>query len=598
MAPYVERPELDDVAVWVGDVQRAAAVGIFESDDLRLVAMQAQALDCRVEVRIVDVHGKVDVHAAAPLGDPDLRSPEPDARSGSGHHPDRVAVCPAQDHGKAEHPCVEALGSVEVEHLEDELAHSGDRDPVRHAATSFAGTVAEVNERELLHRTADHAADFIETLGERPIRAEVGVDELIAALGGPLPEAGTEDDAVVDSLVEAAEPGLVGMASGRYFGFVIGGAVPAALAADWLTSAWDQNPGLYAAGPAAAVAEEVARGWLAELLGLPPDVSVAYVTGCQMAHVTALAAARHHVLAQAGWDVAAEGLAGSPPIRVVVGAKRHVTIDRALRLLGIGANALHVVPADDQGRMLVGELPDLGGAPTIVCGQAGEVNTGAFDEFDAIADAAEAGEAWFHLDGAFGLWAAASPELAELMRGGDRADSWATDAHKWLNVPYDSGIAFCAHEDAHRAAMSVTASYLVQAKDGRMRDSVDWTPEFSRRARGFPIYAAIRSLGRSGIADLVERCCANARLFGELLEAGGATILNDVVLNQVLVRFGDGEETRAVIARVQQEGTCWLGGTDWLGEHAMRISVSNWRTTADDIERSAAAVLAAAGVHA
>jgi glutamate/tyrosine decarboxylase-like PLP-dependent enzyme len=455
-----------------------------------------------------------------------------------------------------------------------------------------------MNERELLHRTADHAADFIETLDERPVREEAGVEELIEALGGPLPENGSDDATVVDSLVELAEPGLIGMASGRYFGFVIGGAFPSALAADWLTSTWDQNAGLYAAGPAAAVVEDVARGWLAELLGLPPDVSVAYVTGCQMAHVTALAAARHHVLAQAGWDVADEGLAGSPKIRVVVGAKRHVTIDRALRLLGIGASSLHVVPADDQGRMRVDELPDLGGEPSIVCGQAGEVNTGAFEDFDAIADAAKAGGAWFHLDGAFGLWAAASPELRQLMRGAGRADSWATDAHKWLNVPYDSGLAFCAHEDAHRAAMSVTASYLVQAKDERMRDAVDWTPEFSRRARGFPIYAAIRSLGRSGIAELVERCCAHARLFAGLLEAGGATILNDVVLNQVLVRFGDGEQTRAVIERVQQDGTCWLGGTDWLGEHAMRISVSNWRTTTDDIERSAAAILAAAAVPA
>ncbi|HXR12686.1 MAG TPA: pyridoxal-dependent decarboxylase, partial [Gaiellaceae bacterium] len=321
-----------------------------------------------------------------------------------------------------------------------------------------------------------------------------------------------------------------------------------------------------------------------------------YVTGCQMAHVTALAAARHQVLAAAGWDVAQDGLAGSPPIRVVVGAKRHVTVDRALRLLGIGESSLHVVSADDQGRMRVRELPDLSGGPTIVCGQAGEVNTGAFDDLDAIADAAKAGGAWFHVDGAFGLWAAASPQLRHLVRGAERADSWATDAHKWLNVPYDSGIAFCAHEDAHRAAMSVTASYLVHAKDARMRDAVDWTPEFSRRARGFAIYAAVRSLGRSGVAELVDRCCAHARRFAELLADGGATILNEVVLNQVLVRFGDGERTREVIDRVQRDGTCWLGGTDWAGEHAMRISVSNWRTTAEDVERSAAAILAAAAV--
>jgi glutamate/tyrosine decarboxylase-like PLP-dependent enzyme len=375
---------------------------------------------------------------------------------------------------------------------------------------------------------------------------------------------------VIASLVDAAEPGLVGTASGRYFGFVIGGGVPAAVAADWLSSAWDQNPGVYAGGPAASIVEEVARGWLAELLGLPADVSAAYVTGCQMAHVTALAAARHDVLGRVGWDIAAGGLAGSPPIRVVVGAQRHVTVDRALRLLGIGASSLHVVPADDQGRMRVSELPALDAGPTIVCGQAGEVNTGAFDDLEAIADAAAGTGAWFHVDGAFGLWAATSPTLRHLVRGSERADSWATDCHKWLNVPYDSGVAFCAHEDAHRAAMSVSASYLVHAKDRRMRDAVDWTPEFSRRARGFPVYAAIRSLGRAGIAEMVERCCAHARRFAELLEAGGMTILNDVVLNQVLVRC-DPE----VVTRVQQDGTCWLGGTDWNGEHAMRISVSN-----------------------
>jgi glutamate/tyrosine decarboxylase-like PLP-dependent enzyme len=454
-----------------------------------------------------------------------------------------------------------------------------------------------VSERDLLHTTADYAADFLDTLGERPIRPEADVDELTRALGGPLPEDGTDPSAVVAALVENASPGIVGSPSGRFFGFVIGGALPSALAADWLTSTWDQNSGLYAAGPAAAVVEEVCRGWLAELLGLPADVSVAYVTGCQMAHVTALAAARQHVLAQAGWDVAEKGLAGSPPIRVVVGAKRHVTVDRALRLLGIGAESLEVVPVDDQGRMNVSEL-HLGDGPTIVCGQAGEVNTGAFDDLEAIADAAAENGAWFHVDGAFGLWAAASPRLRHFLRGSERADSWATDGHKWLNVPYDSGLAFCAHPEAHRAAIGVTASYLIHADDRRERDAVDWTPEFSRRARGFAVYAAIRELGRSGIAAMVENSCDRARQFAQLLAEGGATILNDVVLNQVLVRFGDGESTRETIARVQQDGTCWLSGTDWFGEHAMRISVSNWRTTEDDVERSAAAILAAAAVTA
>jgi len=458
-----------------------------------------------------------------------------------------------------------------------------------------------VTERALFRQVAEHAADFVETLEMRPIRPEAGVEELTAALGGPLPEDGASPDAVLASLVEAAEPGLVGIPSGRYFGFVIGGGVPAAVAADMLATVWDQNAGLYVGGPAAAVVEEVCRGWLAELLGLPADVSVAYVTGCQMAHVTALAAARHQVLADAGRDVAADGLAGGPPIRVVVGAKRHVTIDRALRLLGIGASSLVVVPADDQGRMLVDGLRAAlaaGSGPTIVCAQAGEVNTGAFDPLDEIADAVEGTGAWLHVDGAFGLWAAASPALRHLVRGSERADSWATDCHKWLNVPYDSGLAFCAHPDAHRAAIGVTASYLVHAEDRRERDEMDWTPEFSRRARGFAVYAALRSLGRAGVAELVDRSCAHARRFAAELDAAGAEVLNDVVLNQVLVRFGDGERTRAVIAGVQEEGTCWLGGTEWNGEHAMRISVSNWRTTDEDVDRSVRAILAAAELDA
>ena len=454
-----------------------------------------------------------------------------------------------------------------------------------------------MHERELYRQAADYAADFVETLETRPIRAEADVDELTSSLGGPLPQGPTDPRAVIASLVENVEPGLCATPSGRFFGFVIGGAVPASVAADILTSAWDQNAGLYVAGPAAAVVEEVCRGWLIELLGLPPHVSVAFVTGAQMAHVTALAAARHHVLEKAGWDVPQQGLAGAPEIRVVVAAKRHVTVDRALRLLGIGASSLDLVPVDDQGRMQVEQLR-FGDGPTIVCGQAGEVNTGAFDDLDAIADAAAGAGAWFHLDGAFGLWAAASPELRHLVRGAERADSWTVDCHKWLNVPYDSGLAFCAHPDAHRAAIAVTASYLVFGRDERERDQMDWTPEFSRRARGFTVYAALRSLGRSGVAEMVERSCEHARLFARLLEEGGGTILNDVVLNQVLVRFGDGERTREVIRRVQEDGTCWLGGTEWQGEHAMRVSVSNWRTNREDVERSVDAILAAAAVPA
>jgi glutamate/tyrosine decarboxylase-like PLP-dependent enzyme len=454
-----------------------------------------------------------------------------------------------------------------------------------------------VSERELLHATADYAADFLSTLDERPIREEASADELFAALGGPLPEEGVDPRAVIASLVERAEPGVIGIPSGRFFGFVIGGALPAALAADWLTSTWDQNSGLYAIGPSSAVVEEVCRTWLAELLGLPLGVSIAYVTGTQMAHVTALAAARHHVLARVGVDVERHGLAAAPPVRVIVGGQRHATVDRALRLIGIGSEQIDSVPVDDEGRMDVDTLR-LDSGPTIVCAQAGEVNTGAFDDLEAIADAVEGTGAWLHVDGAFGLWAAASQQLRHLVRGVDRADSWTTDAHKWLNVPYDSGLAFCAHPDAHRAAIGVTASYLVHSEDTKRRDPIDWTPEFSRRARGFAIYAAIRSLGRSGIAEMIERCCSHARRFATALEAGGATVLNDVVLNQVLVRFGDGPNTRDVIARVQQDGTCWLGGTEWLGEHAMRISVSNWRTTEQDVDRSVESILAAARVPA
>jgi len=456
---------------------------------------------------------------------------------------------------------------------------------------------------DLLAQTAEYAARYLASVDTRPVREEATVEELRAALGGPLPDGPVDPAQVVSELIEGAEPGLVKIPGGRYFGFVIGGTLPAALAADWLTSTWDQNAGLYACGPSPSVAEEVAAGWLKEILGLPAHASTAFVTGCQMAHVTALAAARHHVLARAGWDVGRDGLQGSPRIRVLVGEQRHVTVDRAFRLLGVGASQIEALPVDGQGRLLapaVREALEGNSAPAIVCVQAGDVNTGAFDPVEAIADAVEGTGAWLHVDGAFGLWAAASPALRPLVAGVERADSWATDGHKWLNVPYDSGIAFCAHPDAHRAAMSVRASYLVQSDEDGPRDSVDWTPEFSRRARGFAVYAALRSLGRSGVADLVDRCCAHARLFAELLGAlPEAEILNDVVLNQVLVRFGDDDRTtQDVIARVQEDGTCWLGGTVWQGRTAMRISVSSFRTTEDDVRRSADAVVQALGVAA
>jgi glutamate/tyrosine decarboxylase-like PLP-dependent enzyme len=457
--------------------------------------------------------------------------------------------------------------------------------------------------KDLLGLTADYASGFLASLDDRRVPPQASIEELRAALGGPLPERGSDATQVVAELIEAAEPGLMAMPSGRFFGFVIGGALPVTVAADWLTSAWDQNAGLIGPAPSAGVVEEVVLDWLQELLRLPAGVSAGFVTGCQMAHVTALAAARHRILERAGWDLPRDGLQGAPRIRVIVGEERHVTVDRALRYLGIGSAQIEAIPADEQGRMRVELLPAAlaaGAGPTIVCAQIGNVNTGSCDEVTAIAAAVEGTGAWLHVDGAFGLWAGASPRLRHLVAGVERADSWATDAHKWLNVPYDSGIAFCADTDAHRAAMSVRASYLEQVDPDAARDQMDWNPEFSRRARGFPIYAAMRALGREGIVSMVERCCDHASRFADLLGAEpGIEILNDVVLNQVLVRFGDDDElTRATIAAVQEDGTCWLSGTVWQGKAAMRISVSSWRTSDDDVECSAAAILEAAATAA
>jgi glutamate/tyrosine decarboxylase-like PLP-dependent enzyme len=440
--------------------------------------------------------------------------------------------------------------------------------------------------RELLRRTAELAADYVESLDERPVFPEVTPERLREALGGPLPDGPSDPKTVVNELVESAEPGVVALGSGRYFGFVIGGSLPAALAADWLTSTWDQNAGLYVGGPSASVVEQVTREWLVDLLGLPADASIGYVTGTQMAHVTGLAAARWHVLDAVGWDVGARGLAGAPPVRVLVGEKRHVTIDRALRLLGLGAP--QVVAADAQGRLVPGGLRDaLGGeGPAIVCAQAGEVNTGALDPLPGIADACEAAGAWLHVDGAFGIWAAVSPRLAHLVEGLERADSWTTDAHKWLNVPYDSGIVLCRHPESHRAAMTTTASYLIQdVGERRVRDQVDWVPEFSRRARGFAVYAALRSLGRRGLTELVEGCCdAASRFAAAITELDGVQLLNEVVLNQVLFRFDSDERTDEVLRRVQESGRVWMSGTTWDGRKAIRVSVSNWQTGNEEID--------------
>lgn len=439
--------------------------------------------------------------------------------------------------------------------------------------------------RDLLRRTAELAADYLDTLDERPVFPDVTPEQLREALGGPLPEEPLPAEQVVDELAAAAGPGVVALGSGRYFGFVIGGALPAALAADWLTSAWDQNAGLYVAGPSASVVEQVTREWLVDLLGLPADCSVGYVTGTQLAHVTGLAAARRHVLHEAGWDVGTRGLIGAPPLRVLVGEQRHATVDRALRLLGLGAP--EVVAADGRGRLVPEALAEaLGDGPTIVCAQAGEVNTGAFDPLPEIADACERAGAWLHVDGAFGIWAAVSPRLRHLVDGLERADSWTTDAHKWLNVPYDSGIVLCRHAESHRAAMTTSASYLIQDEGARrVRDQVDWVPEFSRRARGFAVYAALRSLGRRGLRELVERCCDAAARFAErIAEVDGVEVLNEVVLNQVLFRFDSDERTDEVLAAVQRDARVWMSGTSWGGRKAIRLSVSNWQTGDAEID--------------
>jgi glutamate/tyrosine decarboxylase-like PLP-dependent enzyme len=430
-----------------------------------------------------------------------------------------------------------------------------------------------------------------------PVNASATLAELRSALGGPTPEAATADETVVTDLAARAAPGLLGISGPRYFGFVIGGSHPAALAADWLTSGWDNNAGLYAAAPAAAVLEEIAGRWLLDLLGLPAASSVGFVTGGMMANFTALAAARHRVLADVGWDVAANGLQGAPRVRVVVGQERHATIDIALRYLGFGDATAELVPADAQGRMRADALAEMlaagDDAPLIVCAQAGNVNSGAFDPIAEICTAAHARGGWVHVDGAFGLWAAVTEDRRSLVAGVEAADSWATDAHKWLNVPYDCGIVACRDATSHHAAMAIEASYLVQGGDGAPYVPFEWVPEFSRRGRGIPVYAVIRALGREGIATRISQNCAMARRFADRLAAEpDIEVLNDVVLNQVLVRFGDSDDhTRAVIDGVQREGTCWLGGTVWHGVAAMRISVSNWTTTEADVDASVDAIL-------
>jgi glutamate/tyrosine decarboxylase-like PLP-dependent enzyme len=449
---------------------------------------------------------------------------------------------------------------------------------------------------DLLRFTAELANDYLRSISDRPVGPPVDAAILAKSLGGHLPDGPTEPRTVIAELASACEEGLVASGGPRFFGFVIGGGVPASLAADWLTSAWDQNAGLYIAGPAAAVIEDVAGAWLLDVLGLPASASVGFVTGATMANFTGLAAARHAVLQRVGWDVETQGLIGAPRIRIVVGAERHATVDVALRYLGLGTGTAEVVAVDDQGRMraddLERHLADADDTPLVVCAQAGNVNTGAFDPMADVCRITHEHGGWVHVDGAFGLWAAASPAYHHLVTGVEEADSWATDAHKWLNVPYDCGLVFVADAMAHTGAMYLTASYLTAATSGE-RDAYNYTPESSRRARGIPVYAALRSLGRSGVAALVENCSSLAKQFATALVAhDGIEVLNDVVLNQVLVRFDDDDDvTRAVVARIQEDGTAWLGGTTWHGVAAMRISVSNWSTTSADVDRSVDAIL-------
>jgi glutamate/tyrosine decarboxylase-like PLP-dependent enzyme len=439
-----------------------------------------------------------------------------------------------------------------------------------------------------------HALAWLDGLPGRRIPATATVEEVAAALGGSLPDAPTDPAAVIEQLVAAATPGLAALDSGRFFGFVIGGALPAARAADWLALAWDQNAGLATVTPAATAAELVASGWLLDLLGLPATASVGFVTGGSMANTTCLLAARHAVLARAGWDVEQRGLQGAPRVHVVVPEERHATIDVSLRYVGLGVDTARRVACDDQGRMLLDDLDtalaEAGGDPCIVTAQAGNVNTGSFDALGEVVERAHRAGAWVHVDGAFGLWAAASPRFAHLAAGHAGADSWATDAHKWLNVPYDSGLAVVADPVAHRAALGVTAAYLIKV-DGPT-DPMDLVPEFSRRARGFAVWAALRSLGRSGVTDLVDRLCDRAIRFADgMRDTSGAEVLNQVVLNQVLTRFdGSDDVTRAVVEAVLADGTAYLSPTVFRGQAGLRCSVSNWATTDADVDAAVAAV--------
>jgi glutamate/tyrosine decarboxylase-like PLP-dependent enzyme len=444
----------------------------------------------------------------------------------------------------------------------------------------------KLTHHEILSDVARRAAAYLQDIPARRVAPSTESIDALRAIGGPFPASPSSADDVIDLLDRIGSPATMATAGGRFFGLVIGGAVPAAVAASWMVSAWDQNAVLRVISPAAVAFEDVALEWTREVLGLPAGCAGAIVTGATMANVTALAAARHAIATRAGWKVEEDGLFGAPAFTVVVGDEVHITVLKALSLLGLGRNRVHRVPVDAQGRMRTDALPDFD-ERTIVCIQAGNVNTGAFDPAGEICARARERGAWVHVDGAFGLWAAASPRYQRLTAGVGQADSWATDAHKWPNGPYDCGLAFVRDGAALRGAMMVTAAY---ASPGEAREPWHHNPEMSRRARGVELWATLRSLGRGGLASLIDRTCDHARRFADGLRAAGFEILNEVVINQVLVSFGPPELTRAVIVELQRDGTCWCGGTEWQGRVAMRISVSSWATTTEDVDASLAAM--------
>ena len=444
---------------------------------------------------------------------------------------------------------------------------------------------------KLMRDAAERGIRYRASLDERKVGPTPEAVAAVAGFDEALSEEGRGDAETLAMLDEIGSPASAAMAGPRFFGFVIGGSLPVTVAANWLATAWDQNSVMSEVTPAVAMLENVSQRWLCELFGLPQGCAASFVTGATIANFTALAAARHKVLADVGWDVEKHGLIGAPELTVIVGAEAHPTLMKSLGLLGLGRDKALRIPVDGQGRLIAEALPAIDG-PTIVCTQLGNINTGAFDPVGEICSAVRPAGAWVHVDGAFGLWAAAVPGMRHLVEGIGQADSWATDAHKWLNVPYDSGVAITQHGSALKAAMAITADYLIT--DTEHRNPSDFTPELSRRARGVDVWAALRSLGKNGVEDLVERCCSHARRFADGLRRGGYEVLNDVVLNQVLVSFGNDDTTAQVIGEIQRDGTCWCGGTVWQGRRAMRISVCNWSTTVADVDTSLDAMLACA----